>query len=657
MLDKMPESVRAIRSELLQPAPTVPAAYGRLPFRKPAIVRIERSDGSFLLRWADDAAVVLHEQALSVDAPTTTVAANVVDWLSVWAAARPEAICLAERVRSGAWYSVTYAEAWHQIRRIGGELRRRSVAHAALHGLPVVPIAMLTGNSVRQALLTFAALYAGIPVAPVSPAYASPGGDRGQLRSLLHVLGPACFYVEERAAFAPVAAELGFDSACLIVGSGEDNDWSALLAGDEVVAQSGHETAHGKTLAKVMFTSGSTGKPKAVAMTHAALAAAQAIAASVLEKAPDTQQIALDWLPWHHVMGGNIVLHRCLRMGSALHIDAGRPAPGAIAATVANLRALSPSQYINVPLGYGLLATEMERDPSFATQFFSKLEYLTFGGAALSPDTEDRLQRAAEKAVGHRIAICAGYGATETCGPGISTFWPSNGADALGLPLPGVSVKLVPVADRYELRIAGPHLFSHYLGDAQASAAAFDEEGYYRTGDAVQWTQPDLPGAGLRFDGRLGEDFKLDSGTWVHVGATRARLLAALGSLARDVVLTGENRRFVGALIFIDEAACRSLVPGMSSLGYVDLASHAAVQTVLRIALERANTGRRASSKRIERALVLRSAPSRDAGEVADKGYINQRAVISNRNEAVVALYAEVAPAGVICAPADEHAV
>ncbi|SCX72574.1 AMP-binding protein [Variovorax sp. EL159] len=655
MLENSPESARTIRSELLRPAPTEPTAYGRLPFRQPAIERIERSDGSFLLRWSDDAAVGLRERPLSADAPTTTVAANVVDWLSVWAAARPEAICLAERESSGAWYSVTYAEAWQQIRRIGGELRRRSVAHAGRHGLPIVPIAMLTGNSVRHALLTFAALYAGIPVAPVSPAYASPGGDRGQLRSLLQVLGPACFYVEERTAFAPVATELGLDSAGLVVGSGPDNDWSALLAGDEAIAQSGHETAHGKALAKVMFTSGSTGKPKAVVMTHAALAAAQAIAASVLEKIPDTQQVALDWLPWHHVMGGNIVLHRCLRMGTALHIDAGRPAPGAIAATVANLRELSPSQYINVPLGFGLLATEMERDPAFATRFFSKLEYLTFGGAALSRDTEDRLQRAAERAVGHRIAICAGYGATETCGPGISTFWPSNGADALGLPLPGVSVKLVPVADRYELRIAGPHLFSHYLGDAQASAAAFDEEGYYRTGDAVQWAQSDFPGAGLRFDGRLGEDFKLDSGTWVHVGSVRARLLAALGSFARDVVVTGENRRFVGALIFIDEAACRTLVPDMAHLGYVELASHAAVRTVLRIALERANTGRRASSKHIKRALVLPSAPSRDLGEVADKGYINQRAVISNRRESISALYAEVAPADVVCAPIDQQ--
>ncbi|MDB5999362.1 MAG: Feruloyl-CoA synthase, partial [Rhizobacter sp.] len=456
------------------------------PVRRLDIECVTRPDGSTVIGWSAQTCR-LEAGTASAEAPTTCVVGNVTDWLDVWAQERPDTLLLAERGPDGAWASTSYGEAARRVRSIAAQLLRLCAVTADHQPQP---LAILSGNSVRQALLTFAALYVGIPVAPISPTYTTSGGDHARLRLVLDKLRPSLVYSETTELASAALTSVGMAAQRLLTAVDVDA-WSAGTEPvDTAALDAAHASARGSRVAKIMFTSGSTGSPKGVVMTHSMLTSAQATTAAVLRHMPTVPQVYLEWLPWHHVMGGNINLHRALRFGASIYLDGGRPVPAKIGETIANIREVSPTFYFNVPLGYALLVPALERDSELAKRFFAKLEYMTFGGASLSVDLVRRLGKLAADTVQRIVPVVSGFGATETSGPALGTTWSMDSGGAVGLPAPGIAIKLVPLQDRFELRLAGGNLMSTYLGEPELSAAAFDEEGFYRIGDAVQWIDP-----------------------------------------------------------------------------------------------------------------------------------------------------------------------
>jgi feruloyl-CoA synthase len=382
--------------------------------------------------------------------------------------------------------------------------------------------------------------------------------------------------------------------------------------------------------------------PKGVVITHGMLAAAQQMTAQILAGKPADPMVQVDWLPWHHVMGGNVVLGRLLIFGGTLYLDEGRPLPGRFAQTLANLREVAPTYYFNVPAGYAMLVDEFERDPAFAKHMLSRLEYAYFSGASLPVSVHERFQQAALRAVGRRIVIGTAYAATETTAAVMMRTWAADETSSIGVPLPGCELKLVPDAtlpNRYELRVRGPNVFSRYLEAPQSSVSAFDEENFYRLGDAVRFLSPGNPVAGLLFAGRFAEDFKLGNGSWVRTGAMRSKVLAACAPLLREVVVAGEGRDCVGALAWLDAVGCRTALALGEEVADEALARHPAVLSALAERLADCNRGQTASTSRVEALGLLIEPPSMEAYELTDKGSINQRAVVERRAAAVADLF------------------
>jgi feruloyl-CoA synthase len=513
---------------------------------------------------------------------------------------------------------------------------------------------ILSENSIEQALVTWAAQYAGIPVAPVSPAYATADGPLTRLRGAVDLARPALVFAQDGRRFARALAELGLPARQVVavdhVPDGAIDFRRASRAPAPADADARHDALAPDLPAKYMFTSGSTGVPKAVVITHGMLAAAQQMTAQIVAQRPPRTMVQVDWLPWHHVMGGNVVLGRLLRFGGTLFIDEGRPMPGKFAQTLANLREVAPTYYFNVPAGYAMLVDELEKDDAFAHHFLATLEFAYFSGASLPQDLHDRLQRVALRVAGRRIVIGTAYAATETTAAVMIRTWESPQSGCIGLPLPGCELKLVPdtaLPGRYELRVRGPGVFRRYLAQ-EALSPGRDDEDFYAVGDAVRFADPDDPLAGLLFAGRLSEDFKLANGTWVRTGALRQRLLDACAPLLREVVVFGEGKECVAALAWPDPAACRD-VPGVpAGADAVQLAHDPHLASELASRLAKANGGTTASSLRIER-MALEAAPlSSQAYELTDKGSVNVRAVGEHRRAAVAALFSRPLPSHVI---------
>ena len=561
--------------------------------------------------------------------------AKLTERLDHWAATAPERIFLAQRDAGGGWRKLTYAQTLEQVRCIGAALLRRDLS-------PERPIVILSGNDIEHALVGLAAMYVGVPYAPISPAYSLISQDFGKLRSIMELLTPGLVFTTDgepyrRAIEAVVPREVEVVVARNPLASRPTTLLQALLtptpsgAVDPAHAQVGPDT-----IVKFLFTSGSTGIPKAVINTQRMWCSNQAMLLSQLAYFEDEPPVIVDWSPWHHTAGGNHNFGFVLYSGGTLYIDEGKPVPGLIETTVRNLREVATNWYFTVPKGYEALLPYLRADAQLRNTFFRRLKVLWFAGAALSQSVFDEMQELALAACGERIMFLTGLGSTESAPMAIARMWQSKDSTNMGVPVPGVELKLVPCEGKLEARLRGPNIMPGYWRQAELTAAAFDPEGFYKLGDALKFQDPDDPGEGLLFDGRIAEDFKLSTGTWVNVGPLRARLLAELEPYARDVVIAGADCDEIGALIFPNLEACRRLTGD----DVVDVTADAGVLAELRARLTAFAGSSTGSSNRVCRAILLSEPPLLDAGEMTDKGSINQRAVLARRAALVAELYA-----------------
>ncbi len=558
--------------------------------------------------------------------------------------AHPGRVLVAEREGDG-WRTVTYAQARAAADAIGQSLLDRDPG-----GRPVM---VLCGNSIEHLLLTLAAHTVGITVVPVSVAYSLQSSDHAKLRSLLEQTEPFLVLAGDADGFAP-AIELAGAAAEVVTPGGARpgttpfQDLAGTAPTDEVERRLREQTPD--TTAKILFTSGSTGAPKGVRTTNRMLCSNQRMISQVWPFLAADPPVLLDWLPWSHTFGGNHNVNLVLANGGSLWIDDGRPAPGLLDRTLRNLREVRPTIQFNVPAGYAALVPALERDDELAERFFSRLRLVFFAAAALPQALWDRIERLAERH-GATATMSTAWGASETAPAATSAHFASGRADCIGVPLPGVEIKLAPVGDKLEIRVKGPNVMPGYHRRPDLDPTAFDDEGFYRSGDAVRLIDEAVPERGLRFDGRIAEDFKLSTGTWVSAGTLRPALLSAAGGLLRDAVLTGHDSGYVGALAWLDPAqAARLAGAGAGEPGAAALGAHPTVRDALASALDRLNRGN-GSSRRVERLLLLDEPPSLDAGEITDKGYVNQRAVLDRRAALVAHLHTDPPPAEVISCP------
>ena len=573
---------------------------------------------------------------------------KITERLEHWARVAPQRTFIAKRMTGGEWRRMTYSEALAEVRSIAMALLGRALS-------PHRPIMLLSGNDIEHAMLSLAAMYIGQPFAPISPAYSLVSTDFGKLKDIAGRLRPQVVFADDAGRYGR-AIDACFPVETEVVatrGSTIDRQTTAFAAllrhAPDASVDVAHATVGPDTIAKILFTSGSTGMPKGVITTQRMLTSNQAIMRHWLAFVEDEPPVLVDWLPWNHTFGGSHNFGLVLANGGTLYIDDGKPVPGGMRETLRNLRDVSPTMYFNVPRGYEELVAALSDDKALCETFFRKLRLTFYAAASLPRHTANELDRLAIATTGERVLMVTGFGATETAPSMLGTTLATSGGGNIGLPLPGVAVKLVPVAGKLEARVHSPSLMPGYWEDAANSTQAFDDEGFYRLGDAVKFADVDDPAQGFLFDGRITEDFKLSSGTWVSAGPLRVDVIAAFMPLVKDVVITGHDRNDLGALLFPDLDACRRLLTAAEThISDAELLACTVVRTAFRQRLAnmaRASTG---SSMRIGRIVVLDQPPSIDANEITDKGSVNQRAVLLHRSQLVDDIYAARPSARVI---------
>jgi feruloyl-CoA synthase len=614
------------------PASRSAAALRPISFGDPAVTIEHRGDGTIYLRPK----IALGEYP-----------ARLTDRLHHWAAIDPNRVFMAERDGGPGWRQITYSELLASSRHIASSLLARGLSAER-------PVVILSGNSIDHALIAFGALYAGIPFCPVSPAYSLVSKDYGKLSYLMELLTPGLVFVDDTEKFADaleanvaVETEIAASYGAL---PGRRVTMLADLIGSPLhpgldAAQQGIGP---DTIAKFLLTSGSTGNPKAVINTQRMICANQVMIRETLTFLKDGPPVIVDWLPWNHTFGGNHNIGLTLFNGGSMYLDAGKPMPGGIEETVRNLREISPTVYFNVPKGYESLLPYLRDDQALRAKFFHRLDAMFFSGASLSPHVWDGLDELAVQETGFRVPVLTGLGATETAPFFMSVNPATSRSGHVGLPVSGNEAKLVPNNGKLEVRAKGPNVMPGYWRQPVLSAGAFDEEGYYKLGDALKPAVADDLGAGFDFDGRIGEDFKLASGTWVSVGPLRARFIAACAPLVRDVVIAGINRDEVSALVILDLDGCRLINPTLPQDDLAATASDVLIRAAFHERLVRFLSTSTGSATRVTRAVLLDAPLSIDRGEVTDKGSVNQRAVLDRRSGLIEELYLQTPPAHVI---------
>jgi feruloyl-CoA synthase len=524
----------------------------------------------------------------------------------------------------------------------------RAIAEALLHRdlSPERPVAILSGNDIEHALLGLAAMHVGIPYAPISVPYSLMSQDLGKLKAIVASLTPGLVFAADGQMFArAIDGAVPRDAEVVVTANPPASRPATLFAAladaaPSAAVDAAHQRTGPDTIAKILFTSGSTGQPKGVINTQRMLCSNQAMIRSTLAFVADEPPVLVDWPPWNHTFGGNHDFNLVLVNGGSFYIDEGKPLPGAIAATVRNLREIAPTVYLNVPKGYEMLLPHLRSDAALRENFFSRLKVLFYAGASLAQHVWDELQQLAIATTGERIIFLSSLGSTETAPAALAATIECERPGNIGLPMPGVELKLVPAEGKLEARLKGPNITPGYWRAPALTAEAFDEEGFYRLGDALKFAEAGDPAQGLLFDGRIAEDFKLATGTWVSVGPLRAAFIAHCAPLVRDVVIAGPDRDDLAVLVFPDIDVCRALARDLpADAPAADVVGHAGVRgefARLLGTLARTSTG---SSNRICRAILLADLPSLDVGEITDKGSINQRAVLAHRLAAVEELY------------------
>jgi feruloyl-CoA synthase len=577
-------------------------------------------------------------------------------YLEQWARQAPDRLFLVERGADGAWVGLSYSATLARVRAVGTWLLGQGLSAER-------PVAVLSDNSSEHAILMLAALYVGVPISAISQAYSLVSKDFAKLKANIELLRPGVIFVEDHARFAPALQSIApLHDGVVVAGTRSASaegvlPFASLLERTDSAAVAAASAAvSGDTIAKLLFTSGSVGTPKAVINTHRMLCANQQAKAQIwpfLEKNPP---VVLDWLPWSHTFGSNHNFNMILRNGGTMYLDAGKPAPGAFEATLKNLREVSPTVYLNVPRGFDMLASALHADNALCECFFRNLQVIFYAAAALPQHLYDEINRLSMETIGECVPLVSGWGSTETSPLCTDSHFAPERSGVIGIPIPGTELKLTPSADKLEVRVRGPNIMPGYWKQPDLSASAFDEEGFYKIGDAVEFVDPARPEKGLLFDGRVGEDFKLVTGTWVHVGSLRMKALDALVPIAQDIVVTGHDLDEVGFLIFPN-------IPELRKLSS-NLPPDASVETLLGQPSVRAMVARGmavlkkeggGSSGYAARAMLLAEPPSIDAGEITDKAYINQRLVLTRRADFVMRLHAEQPDNDVILPAASSH--
>ena len=551
------------------------------------------------------------------------------DWLEQWAQDAPQAPFLAERDAAGGWHVVSYGDALRRVRQIGAWLLERGASASR-------PLAILSENSVEHALAMLGAMHVGVPSASISPAYSLLTRDFARLQSIVRALEPSVIFAARGATFAPALQAIhGLHQAAVTVGALPGLD-------DEARTTRAFNAVGPDTIAKLLFTSGSTNEPKAVINTQRMLCSNQQAIAQIWPFLARSPPIVVDWLPWSHTFGANHNFNLVLRNGGTLYIDGGRPAPGLFDASVVNLKDIAPTIYFNVPRGFDMLVAALRGSEELRRTFFSRMQLVFYAAAALPQNLWDAMRTLARETVGRDIPLVSAWGATETAPLVTSCHFQAERSGVIGLPIPGCELKLARAGERIEIRVRGPNVTPGYWKRPDLTATAFDDEGFYLTGDAARFVNSGKPELGLLFDGRIAENFKLTTGTWVNVGMLRVRAIEALAPIAADVVIAGHERDEIGLLIFPNQAGCRSLCESSA-----DPLLSAAVRLRVQQGLAELHAAGGGSSTFASRALLLADAPSIDAGEITDKGYVNQRRVLERRAAFVERLFSS-ADAGVI---------
>src|SRR5882757_770665 len=603
-----------------------------ISFGDPAVSIEQKGDGTVYLR---------------PKTPLGDYPARITDRLHHWADAAPDRVFMAERDRGRFWRQLTYGELLTASRHIASALLARGLSAEK-------PVVILSGNSIDHALVAFGALYAGIPLCPVSPAYSLVSKDYGKLAYLMKLLTPGLVFADDADKFSDAISANVPDGTEIAAAYGRVSGRDVTLLADLMAAplHPGLDATHDKigpdTIAKFLLTSGSTGNPKAVINTQRMICANQMMIRETMAFLKDEPPVIVDWLPWNHTFGGNHNIGLTLYNGGSMYLDQGKPMPGGIEETVRNLQEISPTVYFNVPKGYEALLPYLRDDQGLRAKFFDRLHAMFFSGAALSPFVWNSLDELAVAEKGYRVPMLTGLGATETSPFFMSVNPFTSRSGHVGLPVSGNDAKLVPDNGKLEVRAKGPNITPGYWRQPELTKAAFDEEGFYKFGDALKPVDASDFHAGFDFDGRIAEDFKLASGTWVSVGPLRARFIAACAPLVRDVVIAGINRDEVSALVVLDLDGCRLINPALAADDLAATASDPLIRAAFRERLNKFLATATGSSTRITRAVLFDTPLSIDRGEVTDKGSINQRAVIEHRSALIETIYSPVPPAQVV---------